>query len=209
MENGSPGGAGEYAGIPTRPQWRGVTPNACSAQVPEASFAELRDHRREARGRIAPVRLDGDLGRARIARRDAANDRVVLLHGRRQLVEKHADVEARVALDLRLDHTVEREEPRSDHPLDVRAVELEVELEDARLIAALLGREPEGLVDLAKPADEDAPSIGGKRRGLARGQPLEVADDEQKLTAVALGKWRDDEPLVSADARRGDESLLL
>src|SRR5689334_5179510 len=90
-----------------------------SAQVPEATLAQLRDHRREPRGGVAPIRLGRDLSRARIARRDAADDRVVLLHRRRQLVEEHADVEPRISLALRLDHPVEREEPRAHDPLDV------------------------------------------------------------------------------------------
>ena len=108
--------------------------------VPDAALTVLGDDARESLGRVVPVRLDGALRRDAVASGDRANDELVLLHRRRKLVEQRRDVEADVALRLRLDRAVQGDDARARDVLHVRPVELHVQIEDpvdARLFARL------------------------------------------------------------------------
>ena len=80
--------------------------------VPDAALAVLGDDARQALRGVVPIRLDRALRRGSVALRDGANDDVVLLHRRRQLVEQRAHVEPDVTLRLRLDGAVQGDDPR-------------------------------------------------------------------------------------------------
>ena len=63
---------------------------------------------------------------------DGGGDRLVLLDRRRELVEQHVHVQTRVPLALRFDRAMQRDDARAGDALDVRGVELQVEVEQPR-----------------------------------------------------------------------------
>ena len=108
---------------------------------------------------------------------DGGDDSLVLAYGRGELVEQDRDVESRVALALRLDRTMEREQARTSDLLDEAAVEFEIELEYSCRVVAFACLDPELPIDLAQPCHEDLSLRHRKRRGHARREPLEVSDE--------------------------------
>src|SRR5256885_8004942 len=106
-------------------------------KMPEPAFAVFRDDVLQTLRGVAPVRLYCPLRAIWITSRDRSHDDIVLLDRRRQLFQQHVDIQPSVALALRLDGAMKRQQPRSNDVLDVRAVKLEVELERTRVVPAL------------------------------------------------------------------------
>src|SRR5204863_77835 len=71
--------------------------------LPGAVFTHVRNHASEPVGGIAPVGLNRALRRIRVSRFDGADNDVVLGNRGRDLIHQRVDVDAHVALGLRLD----------------------------------------------------------------------------------------------------------
>jgi hypothetical protein len=104
---------------------------------------------------------------------------------------------------------MEREKTRPDDVLDVGAMKLEVELEGTRMIAARARGDSEPAIDFAQLAHETAATFGRERRCLSHSETFEVTDDDEELARVTLRERSDDESLIAAETRRGDEAFLL
>src|SRR6266516_3834828 len=109
---GEPAGAGAKAPGPAfGPHAR--TTHAISATrvievlLPGAVFTHVRNHASEPVGGIAPVGLHGALRRIRVSRFDGPDNDVVLGNRGRDLIHQCVDVDAHVALGLRLDAVME------------------------------------------------------------------------------------------------------
>ena len=123
--------------------------------MPAPAFASCpmtRDSRAAALRQFVSTDRCAEMG---IAGRDRADDALVLLHRHRQLIHQRANVQTRVALDLRLDRPVQGEQPRADDVLDVGPMELLIEVEDPPELPPFrfLG---ELAVDLAQTASRSA-----------------------------------------------------
>src|SRR5436309_3240265 len=75
--------------------------------LPGTVFTHVRNHASEPVGGIAPVGLNRALRRIRVSRFDGPDNDVVLGNRRRDLIHQRIDVDAHVALGLRLDAVME------------------------------------------------------------------------------------------------------
>src|SRR5688572_16512739 len=80
---------------------------------PTPTLPERTDHLRQPQRGVAPVRVDRLTSGDGIPALDMENDRLVLLDRRRDLIDQAADVQADVALGLRLGRVVKGQETRA------------------------------------------------------------------------------------------------
>src|ERR1051325_11654100 len=99
--------------------------------LPAAPFPQRHDHPAEPAGRVAPVALPRPPRPLRAPRLDLLHDLLVLLDRARDLVYQRAGVQPHVALRLRLDRVVQRQEPQARSRLHVGPVKARVQIEDA------------------------------------------------------------------------------
>src|SRR5260221_8167962 len=101
---------------------------AATGRLPAAPLPRDLDDLADTIGRMAPIRLHGELRRIRLAAVDGIDDRVVLRHRRADVAREHADVHPNVPLGLRLHAVVHRDQPRAGTRLHDPAVETLVSL---------------------------------------------------------------------------------
>ena len=198
---------GAYA-LRTRFRPEPLSAAAPSPNVPDSALAVLGDRRPTSARRVVPVRFHGVLLRRAVALGDRRGDRLVLLDRRRQLVEQHVDVEPRIALALRLDRAVQRDDARTGDALDVRRVELQVEIEQPR-------RRRLGLATRRRaPCSRRAGALTSCCAGSAGSDAASLAANPSRWPTMRNTSrpsprvsGRDDQPLVAARARPTPRSL--
>src|SRR5437773_2927877 len=99
--------------------------------LPGAVFTHVRNHASEPVGGIAPVGLNRALRRIRVSRFDGADNDVVLGNRGRDLIHQRVDVDAHVALGLRLDAVMKGQQTGPGGAVHVQRMELAVEAGDA------------------------------------------------------------------------------
>src|SRR6266480_1513462 len=177
--------------------------------LPGAVFTHVGNHASEPVGGIAPVGLHGALRRIRVSRFDRPDNDVVLGNRGRDLIHQRVDVDAHVALGLRLDAVMEGQQTGPGGAVHVQRMELAVEAGDAVGVRPWGHRNFEELaVQSAQRADEWAPLWRREGRGAARGEPLDFGVDVEQLRRVLAGQRRDRRPSASPRGRGEDVSFL-
>ena len=177
--------------------------------MPVASLSVFRNCLSQSVCGVPPVRLHGSLRRGGQARTDGANDYGVFANGQRQFIQEKADIQASVALNLRLDRAMECDHARACDVVDVGAMELLVQLitpVDTRALAKLDG---EVMVDGPQTTHERLAGRPGELCRLSRGESLKVTDEQKEVATVLLRQRCDRESLVGAGTERFDKTLLL
>src|SRR4029078_8593557 len=102
------------------------------------------------------------------------------------------------SLALRLDRTMERDDAWARDAFDVGLVKLDIEIEQHGGRRLRSRRRSQLAVHGTQAANNFLAPFGRQRGRLARGQPLEVPNDEEHFAAVAASQRRYDATLIRA-----------
>lgn len=143
---------------------------------------------------VFPVGLQSDLDSIRISCHNRCNNLIVLGNGQMQVVDDRAGIETPVALRLRFNRLVQRQQAWSGAGFNDRAMEIPIEIEDSRRTGISDREDVPQLIVKALQASSDFHAAGFRQRGgLPAGETLDMADNRVQFSSVFFGERSNDE----------------
>ncbi len=149
------------------------------------------------------------LGGIRVARRNSTRDRFVFLDGSGYHIEEDTDVEPSITLALRLDSSVERQNPGSDHAFHVRPVKRQIQIEVVACVPRVAATAAESSIEGTQLDNECAAPGRGQRGRHTSCESLEMSDDREQLLSVVERQRCSDETSLLPLTECCDKPFLL